>query len=160
MSYRPFTWPLTRSWVDGGGIVTFEIVTCRPWAANRPWSWAMYRPAESMAGNGLTTMFVFSSLSRGAPPPEPPAVHPAASIVAATADAMSAWRGFILAPSGIEASLATPRPAGWAPRSAAAMVASRMIIRFRTVRHMPNGTACPNPASLRHQYSLYVVMTA
>jgi hypothetical protein len=35
-----------------------------------------------------------------------------------------------------------------------------MIIRFRTVRHMPNGTTCPNLASLRYRHSLYVVITA
>src|SRR6266571_9367606 len=74
-----------------------------------------------MAGNASTTMFVFSRLSRGVPPPDPPEEHPAASIVTATADAMSTLRGFITAPSGIAASPATPRSAGWvAPRSAAA----------------------------------------
>jgi len=59
-----------------------------------------------MAGNALTTMSVFSSLSRGAPPPDP-LEHPAASIVTAAADAMSALRDFILAPSDIAASHAT-----------------------------------------------------
>src|SRR5256886_15720796 len=59
-----------------------------------------------MAGNALTTMSVFSGLSCGAPPPDPPE-HPAASIVTATADAMSTWRDFILAPSDIAASHAT-----------------------------------------------------
>src|SRR5689334_23479102 len=109
MSYWPFSWPSTRSWVDGGGVLagTGTIVTCRPWAANRPSSCAMYRPAESMAGNALTTMSVFSSLSRGEPPPDPPDEHPAVSIVTATADAMSRWRDFILAPSGSAASHAT-----------------------------------------------------
>src|SRR2546423_11806730 len=60
-----------------------------------------------MAGNALTTISVFSSLSRGAPPPDPPDEHPAASIVTATADATSRWRDFILAPSGSAASRAT-----------------------------------------------------
>src|SRR6185437_16970146 len=145
MSYVPFSWPLTRSWVDGGGpfFGTGTIVTCRPWAANRPSSCAMYRPAESMAGNALTTMSVFSSLSRGEPPPDPPDEHPAASIVTATADAMSRWRDFIRAPSDIAASHATrDRLAG--PRQVAAPDYVAMIIMFRTVRHMPNGTTCPD----------------
>jgi hypothetical protein len=43
-----------------------------------------------------------------APPPDPPEEHPAASIVTAIADAMSTFRDFIFAPSGIAASLATP----------------------------------------------------
>src|SRR6267142_2423586 len=52
MSYRPFSWPSTRFWVDGGGLLTGTgtIFTCRPWAANRPWSCAMYRPAIDSAG--------------------------------------------------------------------------------------------------------------
>src|SRR5262249_54064397 len=57
------------------------------------------------------------------------------SIVTATADAMSAWRGFILAPSGIAASLATPRPAGWAPRSAAA---TGCVTHDHKVPHRPS----------------------
>src|SRR6266699_3176020 len=70
-----------------------------------------------MAGNALTTMSVFSGLSCGAPPPDPPE-HPAASIVTATADAMSTWRDFILAPSDIAASHATrDRLGGAAPGS-------------------------------------------
>src|ERR1700749_1120350 len=60
-----------------------------------------------MAGNALTTISVFSSLSRDEPPPDPPDEHPAASIVTATADAMSRWRDFILAPSDSAASRAT-----------------------------------------------------
>src|SRR5262249_20300615 len=60
-----------------------------------------------MAGNALTTMFVFSGLKCGVPPPDPPEEHPAASIVIATADAMSMLRDFILAPSDIAASHAT-----------------------------------------------------
>src|SRR5712691_4444972 len=59
-----------------------------------------------MAGNALTTMFVFSRLSRGVPPPDPPEEHPAASIATATADATSTLRDFILAPSDIAASAA------------------------------------------------------
>src|SRR5690348_17638079 len=97
MSHWPPTWPVIRSWVDGGAALglTGTIVTCRPWAANRPLSLAMYRPAESMAGKALTTMLVFSSLSGAVPLPDPPEEHPAASIVTATADAMSMVRGFI-----------------------------------------------------------------
>src|SRR5229473_4878903 len=90
----PLFWPLIRSCVEGGICPMGTIVTCRPCAANRPSLWAMYRPAESMAGNASMTMFVFSSLSLGAPP-EPPE-HPAASIMIATADAMSTLRDFIL----------------------------------------------------------------
>src|SRR2546421_12259596 len=72
-----------------------------------------------MAGNALTTMSVFSGLSCGAPPPDPPE-HPAASIVTATADAMSTWRDFLLAPSDIPASHATrDRLGGAAPGTAA-----------------------------------------
>src|SRR6266576_3708041 len=71
-----------------------------------------------MAGNALTTMSAFSGLTRGAPPPDPPEEHPAASIVTATADAMSRLRDFILAPSGIAASHATrDRLGGAAPGS-------------------------------------------
>src|SRR6266571_2537524 len=71
-----------------------------------------------MAGNALTTMSVFSSLSRGEPPPDPPDEQPAASIVTATADAMSRWRDFIGAPSDIAASHATrDRLGGTAPGS-------------------------------------------
>jgi len=87
------------------------IVTFRPWAANRPSIWAMYRPAESMAGNASTTMLVFSSGSFAAPLPDP-LEHPAASIVTATADAMTMFRVFNLAPTGIAGSVRTPR-AGW-----------------------------------------------
>src|SRR6266568_6187072 len=156
MSYRPFSWPSTRSWVDGGGVLTGTgtIFTCRPWAANRPWSCAMYRPAESMAGNALTTMFVFSSLSCGAPPPDPPE-HPAASIVTTAADAMSTLRDFIIAPSEIAASHATRDRLGSTARQhcqAAATDCVTMIIMFRTVRHMPNGTTCPDLIALCYQY--------
>src|SRR6516225_3351937 len=71
-----------------------------------------------MAGNALTTMFVFSGLNRGAPPPEPPEEHPVASSVTATADAMSTLRGFIVAPSDTAASYATrDRLDGTAPGS-------------------------------------------
>src|SRR5215475_13658820 len=71
-----------------------------------------------MAGNALTTMFVFSGLNRGAPPPDPPEEHPAANSVTATADAMSTLRDFILAPSDTAASHATrDRLDGTAPGS-------------------------------------------
>ena len=94
------------------------IVTCSPCLANRPSVWAMYRPAESMAGKASTTMFVFSGGGGGGgggspdPPPDPPEEHPAASIITATADAMSTFRDFILAPSGITAS-PTTSATGW-----------------------------------------------
>src|SRR5271157_5649939 len=134
MSYVPFSRPSIRSCVEGGIFDVGTIVTCRPWAANRPSVWAMYRPAESMAGNASTTMFVFSSL-RGAPPPDPPEEHPAAIVMTATADAMSTFRDFILAPSGMAASLATPRPAGRAPRSAAA---PKCVTEHHNVLHRPS----------------------
>src|SRR6266545_6015124 len=104
-----------------------------------------------MAGNALTTMSVFSSLSRGEPPPDPPDEHPAASIVTATADAMSRWRDFIRAPSDMRRRI---RPAtGWAaPRQVAATDYVTIIIMFRTVRHMPNGTTCPNLVAFCYQY--------
>src|SRR5690242_20916648 len=117
MSHLPETWPLIRIWVVGGGTLglTGTIVTFRPCAANRPLSLAMYRPAESMAGKALTTMFVFSSLSGAEPLPDPPEEeHPAASIVTATADAMSMVRGFILCSIRIADQVDT-RPACWAP---------------------------------------------
>jgi hypothetical protein len=63
-----------------------------------------------MAGNASTTMLVFSSLSFAAPPPEP-LEHPAASIATATADAMSAFRDFILAPTGMAGRLR--HASGW-----------------------------------------------
>src|SRR5438128_1692319 len=117
MSYRPFSWPSTRSWVDGGGVLTGTgtIFTCRPWAANRPWSCAMYRPAESM----------------------------------------STLRDFIIAPSEIAASHATRDRLGSTARQhcqAAATDCVTVIIMFRTVRHMPNGTTCPDLIALCYQY--------
>src|SRR6516225_4075252 len=72
-----------------------------------------------MAGNASTTMFVFSGLYCGAPPPGPPDEHPAASIVTTTADATSTLRDFILAPSDVAASpAARGRLGGPAPGSA------------------------------------------
>src|SRR5690348_8865282 len=125
MSQWPATWPSIRFWVEGGGpLGTGTIVTFRPCAANRPLSLAMYRPAESMAGKALTTMFVFSSLSGPDPPPDPPEEQPAASIVTAMADAISMVRGLILC-SIRDADQVDTRPAGWAPRSAAAAAAPR-----------------------------------
>src|ERR1700734_2229892 len=100
MSYVPFSWPSIRVCVDGGGFVTGTIVTCSPWAVNRPSISAMYSPAESMAGKASTTMLVFSSLSFGVASLDP-LEHPAASIVTATADAMSTFRDFMLAPPDI-----------------------------------------------------------
>src|SRR5215470_9870531 len=109
-----------------------------------------------MAGNALTTMSVFSSLSRGDPPPDPPDEHPAASIMTATADAMSRWRDFIRAPSVRR----RVRPAiGWAaPCQAAATDYVTVIIMFRTVRHMPNGMTCPDLVALCYQYQLNVLI--
>src|SRR5581483_317341 len=103
-----------------------------------------------MAGKALTTMFVFSRLSRAVPPPEPPEEHPAASIVTATADATSIVRGFILAPSGIADPAIRDRLGGTAIGSGDYCVT--MIIMFCTVRHMPNGTTYPNLASFCYQY--------
>src|SRR5690348_6994668 len=37
-----------------------SIVTCRPSAANNPWSCAMYRPASSATGTAPTVRLVFS----------------------------------------------------------------------------------------------------
>src|SRR5689334_16534474 len=148
MSHLPEIWPLIRTWVVGGGTLglTGTIVTFRPCAANRPLSWAMYRPAESMAGKALTTMFVFSSLSGAVPLPDPPEEHPAASIVTATAGAMSMVRGFILC------SIRDCGSGGYATGWLGAAIGGSgycvtMIIRFRTVRHMPNDTTCPNLTS-------------
>jgi hypothetical protein len=46
------------------------------------------------------------------------------------------------------------RPAtGWAaPRQVAATDYVTMIIMFCTVRHMPNGTTCPDLVALCYQY--------
>src|SRR5262249_25990575 len=107
-----------------------------------------------MAGNALTTMSVFSSWSRGEPPPDPPDEHPAASIATAATDAMSRWRDFIRAPSVRR----HVRPAiGWAaPCQAAAADCVTVIIMFRTVRHMPNDTTCPNLLALCYRHLLIV----
>src|SRR5919204_2461447 len=103
-----------------------------------------------MAGKASTTMFVFSSLSRGAPPPAPPVVHPAASIVTATADAMSAWRGFILLHQALRRRSRPRDRLGEHRDRQRRLVTSRTIIMFRTVRHMPNAATCPNLAPLRY----------
>ena len=56
MSYFPLAWPLVAS-----ALLTMDwIVTCRPSAANSPWSCAMYRPALSATGTAPTVRFVFS----------------------------------------------------------------------------------------------------
>jgi hypothetical protein len=107
----------------------------------------MYRPAESMAGNASTTMLAFSSLSRGVPAPEP-LEHPAASITTATADATSTFRDFIFAPSGIAASRATRDGLGEHRDRQRPPNASRSIMGFCTVRHLPNGMTYPNQVSL------------
>src|ERR1035438_132792 len=60
------------------------IVTCRPWAANRPRCCAMYRPAESSAGTAATVRFVFSRPVGAA---EPPPLEQAAASRAAAASA-------------------------------------------------------------------------
>jgi hypothetical protein len=96
-------------------------------------------------------MSVFSSSSRGEPPPRSADEHPAASIVTATADATSRLRDFILAPSGSAASHATrDRLGGTVPGSGDRL--RTMVMMFRTVRHMPNGTTCPDLVALCYQY--------
>jgi len=85
------------------------------------------------------------------PPPDPPEEHPAASITTATADAMSTFRDFILAPSGICGVAGDPRPAGGEHRDRQRpRNASRNIIEFRTVSHMPDGVHQPNHMPLCH----------
>ena len=59
-------------------LVAGRIETCSPSAANKPRSWAMYSPAESMAGTAATFRLVFSS-PPGAAEPLPPPLQPAAS---------------------------------------------------------------------------------
>src|SRR5947208_16053921 len=99
-------------------------------------------------------MVVFSSLSCAAPPPDP-LEQTAASIVTAAADAMSTLRDFIIATSEIAASHATRYRLGSTARQhcqAAATDCVTVIIMFRTVRHMPNGTTCPDLTALCYQY--------
>ena len=66
-------------------VVAYSTMDCRTPSANAtitvPLSWPM--PPTTTTRNALTMMFVFSGLTRGAPPPDPPEEHPAASIVIA-----------------------------------------------------------------------------
>src|SRR5450756_1887923 len=73
------------------------MVTFRPCALNRPRCCAMNRPAESIAGNASTTMFVFSSGPvAGTGVPE----HPARAEIATVAaiEVPHALRNLILTP--------------------------------------------------------------
>src|SRR3989442_832300 len=90
-----------------------------------------------MAGNALTTMFVFSGLTCGAPPPDPPE-HPAASIVTAAADAMSTLRDFIVAPSEIAASHATRDRLGSTARQHCQAAATDCVTIDHNVPHRPS----------------------
>src|SRR5271156_5450811 len=98
-----------------------------------------------MAGNASTTILVFSSGSFAAPLPDP-LEHPAASIVTVTADAMTMFRVFILAPTDIaDRSGLRERLGEHRDRQ---LDVSRKIIMFSTTSHMANDVFCPKPVSL------------